>query len=219
MLKLRDLGEIYTQKKLSNLEPSSLTDEELLSVILCNGGKSRGNDETRIVGEAMASLTIDTNIETERLTKIKGVSVARARLLVAALEFARRRLKPEGAKIRRAADVLPLLSSLLYQPQEHVVSISLNGAHEVIRIRTVGVGLLTSCPIHPREIFAGPITDRALSVVIAHNHPSGDPTPSDEDKKATKSIAAAASIIGIKLLDHIVVARRGFFSFQESGLL
>jgi DNA repair protein RadC len=100
-----------------------------------------------------------------------------------------------------------------------VVSISLTGAHEIIKIRTVSIGLLTSCPIHPREIFVGPIKDHAYSVILAHNHPSGDPTPSEEDKKVTKQISLAANTLGIKLLDHIIFARRGYYSFQESGLL
>jgi len=86
-------------------------------------------------------------------------------------------------------------------------------------MRTVGVGLLTSCPVHPREVFAGPLSDRAYSVILAHNHPSGDPTPSDEDRKVTQILGSAGATIGIKLLDHIVVSRRGFYSFQEAGAI
>jgi DNA repair protein RadC len=68
-------------------------------------------------------------------------------------------------------------------------------------------------------VFVGPITDRAYSVIIAHNHPSGDPTPSEEDKRVTQQIAQAAATLGMKLLDHIIVAKRGYYSFQEHGLL
>jgi DNA repair protein RadC len=97
------------------------------------------------------------------------------------------------------------------------LTISLSGAHEVIRVRTVSIGLLNSCPVHPREVFVGPITDHAYSIILAHNHPSGDPTPSEEDRKVTRQLKAAANTLGLRLLDHIVFARRGFYSFQEHG--
>jgi DNA repair protein RadC len=83
----------------------------------------------------------------------------------------------------------------------------------------VSIGLLASCPVHPREVFIGAILDRAYSVIVAHNHPSGDPKPSEEDRRVTESLREAASTLGIKLLDHVIIARRGHYSFQESGLL
>jgi DNA repair protein RadC len=139
--------------------------------------------------------------------------------LAAALEFSRRRIRPEGLKIRSAKDVLPLFQHLLDRPQEHVVTVSLSGAHEVLRLRTVSIGLLTSCPVHPREIFVGPISDHAYSVILAHNHPSGDPSPSPEDRLITRQVSQAAKTLGMKLLDHIIFARRGYYSFQEQGEL
>jgi DNA repair protein RadC len=108
---------------------------------------------------------------------------------------------------------------MLDRQQEQVVTLTLSGAHEVIKLRTVSIGLLTSCPIHPREVFVGPIMDLAYSIILAHNHPSGDPTPSEEDRRVTQQLKAAASTLGIRLLDHIIFARRGYYSFQEHGEL
>lgn len=205
------------REKLALSGPRSLTDQELLAVML-------GSGTSAVPVDVMASKVLPVidsadTVSVERLQEVSGIGPSKAYLLAAALEFSRRRIRPEGIKIRRASDVTPLLSHLLDRPQEQVVSISLSGAHEVIKIRTVSIGLLTSCPIHPREVFVGPITDHAYSIILAHNHPSGDPTPSEEDKKVTKQISMAASTLGIKLLDHIIIARRGYFSFQESGLL
>jgi len=195
----------------------ALSDTELLAVMLGTG--TRGCSVESLAAKVLPVIDSDTAIDIDALQRVSGIGPSKAYLLAAALEFSRRRIRPEGIRVRRASDVTPLLSHLLDRPQEHVVSISLTGAHEVIKIRTVSIGLLTSCPIHPREVFVGPITDHAYSVIIAHNHPSGDPTPSEEDKRVTKQIAQAASTLGIKFLDHIIVARRGYFSFQEQGIL
>jgi DNA repair protein RadC len=159
------------------------------------------------------------DLRAEHLQAVPGIGSSKALGIVAAIELVRRRIRPEGTRITCARDVLPLLNHLLDRPQEHVVALSLSGAHEVIRVRTVSIGLLASCPVHPREVFIGAILDRAYSVIVAHNHPSGDPKPSEEDRRVTESLRAAASTLGIKLLDHVIIARRGHYSFQESGLL
>jgi DNA repair protein RadC len=208
---------LQPREKLALNGPRALSDEELLAVMLGSG--SHGYNVRTVASQVLPVLDTDEDANLTRLQEVPGIGPSKAYLLAAALEFSRRRIKPEGIRIRKASDVVPLLNHLLDRPQEHVISISLSGAHEVIKIRTVSIGLLTSCPIHPREVFVGPIMDRAFSVILAHNHPSGDPTPSEEDKKVTQQLALAASTLGIRLLDHIVVARRGFYSFQEAGIL
>jgi DNA repair protein RadC len=208
---------LQPREKLALNGPRALSDEELLAVMLGSG--SPGNNVRSVASQVLPVLDTDEDANLLRLQEVPGIGPSKAYLLAAALEFSRRRIKPEGIRIRKASDVVPLLNHLLDRPQEHVITISLSGAHEVIKIRTVSIGLLTSCPIHPREVFVGPIMDRAFSVILAHNHPSGDPTPSEEDTKVTRQLALAASTLGIRLLDHIVVARRGFYSYQESGIL
>lgn len=204
------------REKLEAMGARALTDEELLAVMLGSGTKGHpvGSLATKVLPHLERA---GTDINIEALQDIPGIGPSKALLLAAALEFSRRRIRPDGIKIRGAQDILPLLQHLVDRPQEHVVTISLSGAHEVIRTRTVSIGLLTSCPIHPREVFVGPISDHAYSIILAHNHPSGDPTPSQEDRQVTHQLSVAAKTLGMKLLDHIIFARRGYFSFQEHG--
>lgn len=115
-----------------------------------------------------------------------------------------------------------LLAKLRYirtRQQEYFVCISLDGQQRIIARRTVFIGTLTSVLAHPREIFVKPLKENAYAVVIAHNHPSGDPTPSSGDIETTQIIAAAGDFLGIPVLDHIVVAKVGQFSFLKHGLL
>jgi DNA repair protein RadC len=215
----RSAADILPREKLAMYGARALSDEELLSVMLGSGSRQRS--VFKVASELLPVLDASKveDLDLAQLRGVQGIGPSKAFLIAASLEFSRRRIRPEGLKVTRASDVLPLLSHIVDRPQEHVISISLSGAHEVIRTRTVSIGLLTSCPIHPREVFVGAITDRAYSVIVAHNHPSGDPTPSEEDKKVTAQLAVAAGTLGINLLDHIIFARRGYYSFQEHGLL
>ena len=111
-----------------------------------------------------------------------------------------------GHKIRDAQDVWPIVSFLAPRKQEHLVSISLNGAHQVIATRVVSVGTANASLVHPREVFADSITDRATAVILVHNQPSGSVEPSDEDLAVTKRLQEAGKILGIQVLDHLIVA-------------
>jgi DNA repair protein RadC len=115
--------------------------------------------------------------------------------------------------------VLPLLADIAGKQQEYFVCISLNGAHEVIEKRVVTIGLLDGSPIHPREVYADVVADRAAAVIFAHNHPSGDVQPSDADLRTHEQLTEAGKILGLRVLDHIIVSRKGSFSFQEAGLI
>lgn len=117
------------------------------------------------------------------------------------------------------ADILPYLKFIRNKKQEYFICLSLDSGGRLITRRVVTIGTLTSSLVHPRETFAGPITDRAASIVIAHNHPSGDPTPSNGDISATQQLVAAGLLLGIKLDDHIIVGRNDHFSFLEQGLI
>ena len=155
----------------------------------------------------------------EELQKIEGVGPAKAMLIDAALEFARRRIRPEGLRISFPPDVLPLIQHYGDRKQEHFICISVNGANEVIAHRVVSVGLVNRTQVHPREVFADPITDRASAIIVAHNHPSGGIAPSKEDIEITSKLKAAGETLGIKLLDHIIFNQKDYYSFLEKGLL
>lgn len=117
------------------------------------------------------------------------------------------------------ADILPFLKFIRNKKQEYFLCLSLDSGHRLIARRTVTIGLLNSSLVHPREVFTGPLKDRAASVIICHNHPSGDPSPSREDIEATQQLIAAAQILGIRLRDHIIVARSEHYSFAKHGLI
>jgi DNA repair protein RadC len=147
------------------------------------------------------------------------MGLAKAAQILSAFELARRHLLKDTVKITVAQDVLPLVADIAGKPQEHFICISLNGASEVIEKRVVTIGLLDQSPIHPREVFADVIADRAAAVIFVHNHPNGDPQPSEADRRAHDRLTEAAKILGLRILDHVIVTKKGYYSFQESGLV
>jgi len=196
----------------------ALSDQELLAVLLGKGSAQMdvmtlAAKLSRVVDEKGLGVRIDD------LTGFDGVGEAKATLLLAAIEFARRRIKPEGLKISTPADVLPLLQHFSDRKQEHFLAVSINGANEVLNVRVVSIGLIDRSPVHPREVFADALTDRASGIIVAHNHPSGSLEPSPSDIDTTRQIKQAGEIVGIELLDHIIFNRKGYFSFLEEGRL
>jgi len=123
----------------------------------------------------------------------------------------------EEKSIREAEDIVGHLSSIQNMPQEVFVVMSLNGANKPIKTRWITVGLLDCNQVHPREVFANPLMDRAASVIVAHNHPSGTLEPSPEDLALTRRLQKAGELLGIKVLDHIIVSSTGFVSLKQQG--
>lgn len=115
--------------------------------------------------------------------------------------------------------ILPCLKFIRSKKQEYILCLSLDSGNRLIARRVVTIGTLTSSLVHPREIFAGPLKDRAASVIVAHNHPSGDPHPSRKDIEATQQLIAGGILLGIPLRDHIIVAKEGQFSFRSNHLI
>ncbi len=123
----------------------------------------------------------------------------------------------DGKPIRDAEDALPHFVSIQAMPQEVFAVMSLNGANEPIKTRWITVGLLDCNQVHPREVFADPLTDRAASIIVAHNHPSGTLEPSPEDLAITKRLQKAGEVLGIKVLDHLIVTTAGLISLKQQG--
>ena len=125
----------------------------------------------------------------------------------------------KGGALPTTDDILPYLNFIRNKRQEYFICLSLDSSGQVMKRRTVTIGLLDMALVHPREVFAGPLKDRAASVIIAHNHPSGDPGPSREDTKTTQQLVAAGILLGIPVRDHVIVAGQEHFSFRGRGLL
>ena len=219
MKRIKDLPEFSRpREKLKERGAKALSDAELIAAILGSGGK--GLDVMSLsskVAKAISGKKGDLSLE--ELTKIDGIGPAKASQILASFELARRHIVTETIKITEAKDVLPLIDRIANKQQEYFVCISLNGANEVIENRTVTVGLLDRSQVHPREVFADVITDRAASVIFAHNHPSGALEPSNSDLKIQEQLTEAGKILGIKVLDHIIISKKGYYSFQENGLV
>jgi len=206
------------REKLKERGASALTDEELVAAILGRGVKGHG---LRTISRSVAKLIRNhrKNLTIEYLTAVRGIGLAKAAQILSAFELARRYLIKDAVKVTVAQDVIPLLADIADKKQEHFVCISLNGAHEVIEKRIVTIGLVDRSPVHPREVYADVISDRAAAVIFAHNHPSGDLKPSNSDLKIQEQLTEAGKILGIRVLDHLIVAKKGYFSFQEAGLI
>lgn len=169
--------------------------------------------------------------DTELVSVILGVNAARAASIVkegggrgreAALEeYAKRRRafdpRPVVDGARAAAGLVP--AEARCARKEHFLVLCLNARRQLLRVETVSVGTLSASLVHPREVFAPAISHGAAAVVAVHNHPSGDPSPSAEDREATRRLQRAGELLGIPLADHVIVSESSFFSFRESGLL
>lgn len=121
--------------------------------------------------------------------------------------------------LERVEDVLVCLDHFRDKKQEYFVTLSLDSDRQLIARRVITIGLLNTTLTHPREVFAGAIEDRAASVIIAHNHPSGNPQPSRDDIKTTQQLVAAGQILGVSIRDHIIIAHDKHYSFMREGLL
>ena len=206
------------REKLLAKGAEALSDQELLAVLL---GKGTAKMDVMKLAAKIARV-IDQkglSIRAEDLTGFDGVGEAKATLILAAIEFARRRIKPAGVKIVTPADILPLIRHFSDRKQEHFIAVTVNGANEVLNIRVISIGLIDRTPVHPREVFADAVSERASGIIVAHNHPAGSLDPSPADIEATKQLKEAGRFVGIELLDHIIFNRDGYFSFLEAGRL
>jgi DNA repair protein RadC len=197
--------------------PESLSDQELLMVLLNSGVK--GRNVALVARDLIEMLDRGSAIPSvKELSRIGGLGESKACAVAAMLEFGRRKWRG-GSRIKTPGDVYDLVRHYADRRQERFICISMNGAHESIAVRIVTIGLVNKTIVHPREVFADPLSDRASAVIVAHNHPSGSMSPSSEDHDITRQLCSAAEILGISFLDHVIFSESGFFSFRQQGLL
>jgi DNA repair protein RadC len=195
---------------------SSLSDHELLAVLLNTGIK--GKNVAALAAELLELLDREKGIPSVRdLRTLAGMGAGKACAVAAMLEFGRRRWGAAGTKVRRPQDIHGLLKHHADRKQERFLCLSMNGAHEVLALRVVSIGLINRTIVHPREVFADPISDRAAAVIVAHNHPSGQLKPSPEDDEITARLRAAAGVLGLNFLDHLIFTETAWFSYRQSG--
>jgi DNA repair protein RadC len=194
----------------------ALSDQELLSILLNTG--IRGKNVFSLAAEILEMLDRNKGIPPIKdLLRIGGLGQTKACAIVALLEFGRRRWE-RAARVHKPGDVYNLVRHFADRKQERFIAVSLNGAHEVIAVRVVTIGLVNRTMVHPREVFSDPLQDRASAVCVAHNHPSGKLEPSSEDNNITLALRRAARILGINFLDHVIFSETGYFSYAKEGL-
>lgn len=219
MKKIKDIPESERpREKLLNNGATTLSDQELLAIIL---GKGTQKDDVLSLSRKIIKIIDNKGLSfsAHDITDIDGIGTAKAASIAAAFEFVRRRIKPEGLIIKFPADILPLIQHYADRKQEHFLCVSINGANEVMSVRVVTIGLINKTHVHPREVFADVLSERASAVIVAHNHPQGDLQPSDEDKKVTMMLQEAAKTLKINFLDHIIFNTMGYYSFLENDAL
>ena len=204
------------RERLHRCGAEGISDAELVSVLIGSGGQGRS---VISIANEVVQLFDDVNgsIDVDRLNQIKGLGPAKTAILAAAIELGRRLLSLDRRRIRIPQDAVPVLDHYADRRQELFLCMTLNGAHEIIRTHVVSVGLVNRTMVHPREVYACAIQDRAAAILVAHNHPSGNCSPSAEDREVTTRLNDAGRIIGIPLLDHIIFTRGSYYSFLEQG--
>ncbi len=206
------------REKLARKGVQALKDYELLAILLGSGTKEKdvfalSKQIVKLFEEDFEALTL------EKLQNIHGLGPAKASQVLSAIELSRRYLIKQNKRITFAKDVYEELTAYTRKKQEHFLTLTLDGASHVIEKRVVFIGTLNQSLVHPREVFADAVTDRAAGIIIAHNHPSGQLHPSDADRNITRRLKEAGDLMGIELLDHLIISKEGYFSFRDEGLL
>lgn len=198
------------RERLARVGPTRLEDWELVALLL---GTPRSELPRELLEHDLSHLTMET------LCAVPGIGPARASAVVAALELGRRLTRPGGPQVSTPEEAYRLLHDMADLKKEHFRALYLDSRRRLIVGETVSIGTLTASLVHPREVFQPAIERSACSVLVAHNHPSGDPEPSAEDLALTRRLRQAGDILGIELTDHLIVGRDRFVSLKQLGYL
>ncbi|HVB10583.1 MAG TPA: DNA repair protein RadC [Bacillota bacterium] len=204
--------------------PAVLSDAELLAVVLGTGHASGGATALDLAREVLGErgLPALTEAGAPALVGIPGVGAAKAARVAAALELGRRagRGRPDRPQLKTPADVVAAAADLLHDAdRERLVVLSADTKHRLLGCDVVSIGTLDGSPAHPREVFKSAIRRNAAAIALVHNHPSGDPTPSPEDRAVTRRMHQAGKLLGIPLLDHVVVGDTRYVSLRAEGMI
>lgn len=212
------------RERLATHGPAALADAELVALLIRSGSRARSAVELAATlldsARGLHGLALASVAELERLP---GLGPAKAATVVAAIELGRRaagRRLERGEPLRGPQDVYHHFAPRLRDEScERFLVVLLDGRHRVLGEVTVSQGTLTASLVHPREVFRPAIRQAAAAIVLVHNHPSGDPTPSAEDRSVTTRLQDAGELLGIRVVDHVIVGAGGFHSFDEAGEL
>ena len=223
-MKIKDLPKIERpREKLIAKGPENLKDKELLGILLGTGVE--GKNVIEVAGQILEKNPLKKflHLKYEDLLKIKGINSAKACTILASQELVKRALEVRDESLPKIESVEDVLAQVVYmrdKTREHLMAIYLNARNEMVWKKSVFVGTLNASLVHPREIFKEALDKNACSVILAHNHPSGDNEPSEDDLEITKKLIEAGKIMGVDVLDHVIIAKgKNPYSFKESKLI
>lgn len=208
------------REKLVAKGPSGLTNIELLAILLRTGRS--GKSSLDLAHDIMSKYPLEKflSITIEELNKVKGIDAGKSTSILAAIELVTRSLNkvPHTLPIIDSPEsALDQLGEIRNQKKEHFVALYLNARNELIHKEVISIGTLTRSLVHPREVFAPALIHSAASILVAHNHPSGDTTPSEDDLLITKRLQEVGDLLGIDLFDHLIITHDSYYSFREHG--
>ena len=202
------------REKLQAKGASALSDFELLQALIGSGNAQA--DVSKIARDTLKVIKANgANVTYEQLAAVTGMGAAKITEMLAALELSKRYLLDSDQPIIDSPEkAVDQLADIRDKKQEYFVCLTLDGANRLIAKRIITIGTLTSSLVHPREVFADAITDRAASIIVAHNHPSGSLEPSSADLQVTNRLKEAAILLGLTVADHIIVTKLGFYCIR-----
>ncbi|MCF0141445.1 MAG: DNA repair protein RadC [Mogibacterium sp.] len=212
------------REKLVYEDASRLSTSELLAILIRTGSRDKSAVQ---LAEDVLSYCADYgglgNTDVSELVKLEGIGLSKACSIAAGIELGKRMIAadPDTRPVIKGAEDAAriLMNEFKYEKREHLVELILNTKGEVEAKITVSIGELSATSVHPREVFNPAIRKGAAGIIVAHNHPSGDPTPSEKDIEATRRLVDASRIIGIKLLDHIIIGNGTYTSLRAEGFI
>jgi DNA repair protein RadC len=216
--------EARPRERLAAYGPKALANHELLAILLRTGTRELNVMQLALdVLRNFEDLFMLKQVTVDELMKLNGIGRAKAVELVAAIELGSRVAKTsqikEGTVTSAQAVGEMMMEELAGLQQEHVLALYLNTQNQIIKKETIFIGSLSSCISHPREIFRGAVRYAAARVLLCHNHPSGNPKPSEADIAFTKRMVKAGEVMGIQLLDHLIIGEHSFVSLKEQGII
>lgn len=220
---IKDLPEFERpREKLAKKGARSLKKEELLAILLRTGLK--GKNALEIANDILVKYGDKKLLDAsyEELRNMRGVGPTKAVQILAAIELGSRLFKEKSEKevyINSPEDTAKELSHIKENKKENFVVLYLDARNKLIYKETISIGSLNANLVHPREVFEPAVRYLAAQIILAHNHPSGDPEPSEDDLEITKRLAVSGKILGIEVVDHVIVAKNKFFSFKNKGMI
>jgi len=222
-MKIKDLPKSdRPREKLIAKGVENLKDSELLAILLRTG--TIGKNVIEIASQILSKYSKKRLLQMtyQDLSKISGIDSAKATTLLAAFELSKRALEVNDTNlpvINNAKDAVAQLSDMRDLKKEHLVALYLNAKNQLVHKETISMGTLNANLVHPREVFEPALKYSAAQIIAAHNHPSGDPKPSEDDLEVTKRLTEAGKMMGIELMDHVIVSKNSYFSFKEEKIL